>query len=108
MLAYVSLLSSVPPAVVTTAPACALCPKPFLTNSERMRFWSSTEETRAAAVFRRRFPPVTTLFPAMSTRVTVLVSPGSKRTAVPAAMSRRRKKERERSNSRALLTSVKW
>src|SRR4051794_34649209 len=39
--------------------------------------------------FARLFPPRMIFFPAISTSFTVLVSPGSKRTAVPAGMSRR-------------------
>lgn len=52
--------------------------------------------------------PVTILFPPICTRVTVLLSPGSKRTAVPAAISRRLKKAFSRSKERARFVSQKW
>jgi hypothetical protein len=39
--------------------------------------------------FAKALPPVITRLPAIATRLTVFVSPGSKRTAVPAGMSRR-------------------
>ena len=51
---------------------------------------------------------MTTLFPPICTSVTVLESPGSNRTAVPAAMSRRLKKAFSRSKERARFVSQKW
>jgi hypothetical protein len=51
---------------------------------------------------------VTMRSPASATSVTVRVCPGSKRTAVPAAMSRRKPRARARSKSSASLVSKKW
>ena len=50
----------------------------------RSRFGSTRSTAR-----REALPPRITRAPAIATSVTVLVSPGSKRTAVPAGMSRR-------------------
>src|SRR5262249_55172233 len=51
--------------------------------------------------------PCTTRAPSWATRSTVRVCPGSKRTAVPAAMSSRNPRAAARSNSSAGLTSAK-
>mmetsp|Transcript_882 Transcript_882/g.3440 ORF Transcript_882/g.3440 Transcript_882/m.3440 type:complete len:370 (+) Transcript_882:3219-4328(+) len=55
----------------------------------------------------RPLPPRPTLLPPTSTSTTVFSSPGSKRTAVPAAMCRRRPYACARSNSSQLLASKK-
>jgi hypothetical protein len=52
--------------------------------------------------------PNTLRSPARSTSSTVRRWPGSKRTAVPAAMFRRMPRASVRSNSSAVLTSKKW
>src|SRR5207253_1732316 len=54
------------------------------------------------------FPPRATFAPASATSCTVLRSPGSKRTALPAGMSRRMPYALPRSNERARLVSKKW
>src|SRR5690606_13956844 len=52
--------------------------------------------------------PKTSPRPARRTRVTSRVWPGSKRTAVPAGMSRRKPRAAGRSKRKASLTSKKW
>ena len=52
--------------------------------------------------------PNTRRLPANGTRLTSRVWPGSKRTAVPAAMSSRQPRALARSNCRAGLVSAKW
>lgn len=80
--------------------------------------WAKPRRTRSATIasvragsttpLARRFPPETTRAPAIAQSVTVLTSPGSKRTAVPAAMSRRMPYARPRSKRSAAFVSMKW
>ena len=53
------------------------------------------------------FPPVMILSPAMATRSTVLTSPGSNRTAVPAGISSRFPKALARSKESSGFVSIK-
>ena len=58
-------------------------------------FFSNNPATMASILpgstipLAKLFPPVIILLPEISTRLTILTSPGSNRTAVPAGMSRR-------------------
>ena len=54
------------------------------------------------------FPPRTTLLPAMGTSGTSLLSPGSKRTAVPAGTLSRLPRLAARSNESSAFVSMKW
>mmetsp|Transcript_5967 Transcript_5967/g.24646 ORF Transcript_5967/g.24646 Transcript_5967/m.24646 type:complete len:211 (-) Transcript_5967:764-1396(-) len=54
------------------------------------------------------FPPRTTLCPAMGTSGTSLLSPGSKRTAVPAGTLSRLPRLAARSNESSAFVSMKW
>ena len=49
----------------------------------------ATRPSSVTGPFAKALPPAITRFPAIATSLTVFVSPGSKRTAVPAGMSRR-------------------
>lgn len=106
ILAYVSRLSS--HAFASSTSPCSRCSNPrsrilLMTFSRSPTPCSSCHE-----VFTSKFPPETILCPAISTSETVLLSPGSNRTAVPGAMSRRRKSASSRSKRRALFVSEKW
>ena len=79
--------------------------------------WHAVAHTRDSSFLRvfsvtgpaaNAFPPRTTRAPAISTSETVLVSPGSNRTAVPAGMSSRRPYAAARSKVSARLVSAKW
>ena len=67
------------------APGSGVYPKPFCT---RFRTISSVRD-RSTTPLARRLPPVIIFAPAIAQSDTVFVSPGSNRTAVPAAISRR-------------------
>src|SRR5688572_6100039 len=65
---------------------CSWCEKPPAATRERV----ASRLTSLAAPSARLLPPRMTRLPAIWTSRTLLVSPGSKRTAVPAGMSSRR------------------
>lgn len=86
------------------APGSGTCENPFLTKPATI---SSVLE-RSTLPVASPFPPEIILAPPISHSVTVLTSPGSKRTAVPAAMSSRLPYALPRSNVNAELVSMKW
>jgi hypothetical protein len=90
-------------AETSLAPGSGTYPNPFCTKS----FTMASVLDRSTLPVARRFPPEIILLPPILTRVTVLTSPGSKRTAVPAAMSSLLPYAFPRSNAKAGFVSMK-
>jgi hypothetical protein len=88
------------------APGSGTCAKPRCTAPATIAAILSASSLTVPVA--SPFPPEMMRAPPIGTNATVLVSPGSKRTAVPAAMSRRRPYARARSNASAPLVSMKW
>src|SRR5439155_23321507 len=78
-------------------------PKPREATASRNRAWFAREIGPSPSPL----PPRTTFAPANATSGTVRLSPGSKRTAVPAGMSSRLPYARPRSNTSARFVSAK-
>mmetsp|Transcript_4792 Transcript_4792/g.16712 ORF Transcript_4792/g.16712 Transcript_4792/m.16712 type:complete len:229 (+) Transcript_4792:1350-2036(+) len=108
MAAYCSLLTShsIPaPLSDIGAPGSGSCRKPREAHAASS---ASVAPGLTTSPGHRLLPPDTFRAPPMATRVTVLLSPGSKRTAVPAAMCSRMPCACARSKRSLAFASEKW